>query len=109
MHRFATAAAFAAYCGTAPREVSSGDRSRHRLSRAGDRRLNYAIQVTAVTQRRIHPPAQAYANASAWRARAGKEHAMPQMPPDCSHLPPAHPRLPKHGGCPSRLTQRGAC
>ncbi|MER5913933.1 IS110 family transposase [Streptomyces sp. NPDC001982] len=73
VHRFATAAAFAAYCGTAPREVSSGDRSRHRLSRAGDRQLNYAIQVMAVTQRRIHPPAQAYANASAWRARAGKE------------------------------------
>src|SRR5204863_1636936 len=35
--RFRSAAAFAAFNGTAPIEVSSGDVVRHRLSRAGDR------------------------------------------------------------------------
>lgn len=60
VRRFPTAAAFAAYCGTAPIEVSSGDRIRHRLSRAGDRQLNYAIHVMAVTQQRMHPPARSY-------------------------------------------------
>ena len=31
--RFPTAAAFASYCGTAPIEISSADKTRHRLSR----------------------------------------------------------------------------
>jgi transposase len=44
IHRFSSAAAFASYTGTAPIAVSSGDVVRHRLSRAGDRQLNYALQ-----------------------------------------------------------------
>lgn len=48
--RFATEAHFAAYAGVAPREVSSGDVIRHRLSRGGDRQLNYALHVIALTQ-----------------------------------------------------------
>ncbi|WP_422740740.1 transposase [Micromonospora sp. WMMD729] len=31
-------------------EVSSGDVQRHRLSRAGDRQLNYALHVMAMAQ-----------------------------------------------------------
>jgi transposase len=41
---------FAAYNGTAPIEVSSGNRKIHRLSRRGNRRLNHAIHMAAVTQ-----------------------------------------------------------
>ena len=41
---------FAAYNGTAPIEVSSGKRKVHRLSRRGNRRLNHAIHMGAVTQ-----------------------------------------------------------
>jgi transposase len=51
--RFPTAAAFASYCGTAPLEVSSGDRARHRLSRQGDRQLNNALHTIALTQVRM--------------------------------------------------------
>ncbi|MDT5076166.1 MAG: hypothetical protein QOJ80_803, partial [Mycobacterium sp.] len=40
IHRFRSAAAFTTYTGTAPIEVSSGEVTRHRLSRAGDRQLN---------------------------------------------------------------------
>jgi transposase len=51
--RFASAAAFATYAGVAPIEVASGERSRHRLSRRGDRQLNSAIHLVAVTQVRM--------------------------------------------------------
>lgn len=51
--RFPTADAFATYAGVAPIEIASGDRTRHRLSRTGDRRLNSAIHLIAVTQVRM--------------------------------------------------------
>jgi Transposase IS116/IS110/IS902 family len=43
---------FAAYNGTAPIEVSSGGRRVHRPSRRGNRRVNHAIHMAAVTQAR---------------------------------------------------------
>lgn len=51
--RFPTADAFTTYPGVAPIEVASGDRTRHRLSRSGDRQLNSAIHLIAVTQVRM--------------------------------------------------------
>lgn len=51
--RFGSPHAFAAYAGAAPIEIASGEHSRHRLSRAGDRRLNSAIHLVAVTQVRM--------------------------------------------------------
>jgi transposase len=48
--RFATKDHYAAYNGTAPIEASSGNRRRHRLSRRGNRQLNYALHVMAVVQ-----------------------------------------------------------
>jgi transposase len=48
--RFRSAAAFASYRGVAPLEASSGDIQRHRLSRAGDRQLNSALHIMAITQ-----------------------------------------------------------
>ena len=48
--RFAGRDRFAAYNGTAPVEVSSGNRKVHRLSRRGNRRLNHAVHMAAVTQ-----------------------------------------------------------
>lgn len=51
--RFKSEHAFATYSGVAPIEIASGEHSRHRLSRAGDRRLNSAIHLIAVTQVRM--------------------------------------------------------
>jgi transposase len=48
--RFASRDHFAAYNGTAPIEVSSGNRRVHRLSRRGNRQLNHAVHMAAVTQ-----------------------------------------------------------
>jgi transposase len=48
--RFATKDKSASCNGTAPTGVSSGDQVRHRLSRAGNRRINHALHMMAVTQ-----------------------------------------------------------
>jgi transposase len=50
--RFPTKAHFASYSGTAPVEASSGDVLRHRLSLAGNRKLNYALHMVATCQAR---------------------------------------------------------
>jgi transposase len=48
--RFPTSASFATYSGTAPIEVASAEKARHRLSRGGDRQLNAALHTVAITQ-----------------------------------------------------------
>jgi transposase len=53
MGRFASRAHYASYTGTAPLEVSSGEVQRHRLSRRGDRQLNRALHIAALTQARM--------------------------------------------------------
>ncbi|HEX3307470.1 MAG TPA: transposase, partial [Streptosporangiaceae bacterium] len=59
--RFSGRDHFAAYNGTAPIEVSSGKRKVHRLSRRGNRRLNHAIHIAAITQiRHLHSEGRAY-------------------------------------------------
>jgi transposase len=50
INRFPTADRFASYNGTAPIEVSSGERKVFRLSRRGNRQLNYVIHMAAVSQ-----------------------------------------------------------
>jgi transposase len=51
--RFVSSSAFASYAGVAPVEVASGERARHRLPRGGDRQLNYALHIVALTQVRM--------------------------------------------------------
>jgi transposase len=59
--RLRSRAAFASsYCGVAPLEASSGDVKRHRLSRAGDRQLNAALHIMAITQIRHQTEGRAY-------------------------------------------------
>ncbi len=50
--RFASAANFASYNATAPIEASSGERKRHRLNQRGNRQLNFALHIIAVSQLR---------------------------------------------------------
>ena len=58
--RFADRNRFASWTGTAPIDVSSGQNNRHRLSRAGNRRMNHMIHIAAVTQIRNDTDGQAY-------------------------------------------------
>lgn len=60
VERFPTAAAFAAHSGTAPLPASSGQTTRHRLNRGGNRQLNRALFTIAMVQARWNPEAQTY-------------------------------------------------
>jgi len=53
-------AAFAKLAGTSPLEASSGQTTRHRLNRRGDRALNKAIHTIARTRMRSDPTTKAY-------------------------------------------------
>jgi len=64
-------AAFAALAGAAPLEASSGQRTRHRLSRGGDRDLNRALHTVAITRLRCHPESRDYETK---RTSQGKTH-----------------------------------
>jgi transposase len=58
--RFKTDAQLALYAGAAPLDASSGRQLRHRLNRTGNRQLNSALHVIALTQIRIYAPARGY-------------------------------------------------
>lgn len=58
--RFASRHHYASYNGTAPLEASSGPRTRHRLNTRGNRQLNHAMHMIAITQIRNDTPGRAY-------------------------------------------------
>lgn len=58
--RFADRNRFASWTGTAPLDASSGEQNRHRLSRAGNRRINHMIHIAAVTQLRLDTEGRDY-------------------------------------------------
>jgi hypothetical protein len=81
MHRFASRDHFASWNGTAPLDASSGQQQRHRLSCAGNRRINRTLHIMAIVQLRNPAEGRAYYDA---RKAAGKprwSHAVPQTTP----------------------------
>ena len=58
--RFASDSQLAAYAGAAPLEASSAGKTRHRLNRGGNRRLNAILYRIVLTQSRHSEPARAY-------------------------------------------------
>jgi len=58
--RFRSDAGFARQTGTAPIPCSTGQRERHRLNRGGDRRLNHALHIIAISRARHDPDTRAY-------------------------------------------------
>jgi transposase len=55
-----SAAAFAALSGTAPIPASSGQTNRYRLNRGGNRQLNRALHIIALTQSRSESAGRTY-------------------------------------------------
>ena len=70
---------FASWTGTAPIDASSGAQIRHRLSRAGNRRINHVLYIAAVCQIRHDTPGRRLLPAQARR----------RQDPDGSHALPA--------------------
>jgi transposase len=58
--RFADRNRFASWTGTAPLDASSGEQTRHRLSRAGNRRMNRMLHIAATTQIRLDTEGRAH-------------------------------------------------
>jgi transposase len=58
--RLRSDAKFARLAGVAPVPASSGNRTRYRLHRGGNRQLNCALHRIAVTQGRVHKPAREF-------------------------------------------------
>jgi len=71
--RFPTAGHFARYNGTAPIETSSGPRVRHRLNPRGNRRINSALHVAAVTQIAHDTPGRTYYQRKLAEGKSRKE------------------------------------
>jgi transposase len=71
--RLRSEAAFAMLSGTAPIPVSSGRTDRHRLNRLGDRQLNRALHIVAVTRMRSHPATLAYVERRRAEGKTDKE------------------------------------
>ena len=60
-HRLHSDASFAALCGASPLPASSGQTTRHRLNRGGNRHANQALWRIAMVRLRHDPRTQAYA------------------------------------------------
>jgi len=107
--RFPTRDHFAAYNGTAPAGVSSGERKIYRLSLRGNRRLNHAIHMAAITQ--IRHKQQRRPRLLRAQDRSGEDPqggaALPETADQRRHLRPAARRRPHSG--PGRATGEPLC
>jgi transposase len=75
IHRFRDKDRFASWKGTAPLDASSGAQQRHRLSRAGNRRINRTLHIMAVVQLRNPTPGREFYRTK----RAGSTPSMMAM------------------------------
>ena len=64
---------FASWTGTAPLDASSGEHIRHRLSRAGNRRMNHVLYVAAISQIRQDSEGRRYYRRKLAEAKTNKE------------------------------------
>lgn len=71
--RLRSEAAFASLAGVNPIPASSGNTTRHRLNRGGDRRLNRALHMAVVTRMRCDPATRAYTEQRRTEGRTNKE------------------------------------
>jgi transposase len=65
--------AFAVLAGVSPVPASSGNTTRYRLNRGGDRRLNRALSSIALTRMSHHPPTRSYVERRLAEGRTTKE------------------------------------
>ena len=73
VRRFPTRHHYASYNGTAPIEASSGDHVRHRLNPRGNRQLNHALHMIAVSQLRRPTAGRAYYDKKIAEGKSPKE------------------------------------
>ena len=95
-------AAFARLAGVAPLEASSGQHTRHRLNRRGDRQLNQAIHTIAISRAQYCPKTRAYITKRTSQGKTTREtrrclkryiarqlYRLLENPPPSSEAPPS--------------------
>ncbi|MFD6163538.1 IS110 family transposase [Nocardia sp. NPDC060256] len=73
IRRFRNRDRFASWNGTAPLDASSGEQQRHRLSRAGNRKINRVLHIMAVVQLRHHTAGRVYYDGRRTSGKTSKE------------------------------------
>ena len=130
--QFRKHSSFGLQTGTAPIPCSSGQRTQHRLNRGGDRQLNHALHIIAVTRAQHNPATKAYlaakrpkakprrarCAASSATSRAASTTSSPNLPPTNSKPPspsqspsascPRSPSVPARSETSSRSALRPA-
>lgn len=71
--RFRTKSQFASYNATAPIEASSGPNAKHRLNPRGNRKINYAIHIAALSQIRHATEGRVYYDRKVAEGKSSKE------------------------------------
>lgn len=71
--RFRSEAAFAMHAGLAPIPASSGNTTRHRFARGGNRQLNAAVHRIAITQLGMNGPGRTYYERKRAEGKTSKE------------------------------------
>ena len=71
--RFASKHHFASYNATAPVEASSGPKVRHRLNQRGNRQLNWALHVIAISQLSHDTPGREFYDRKVAEGKTSKE------------------------------------
>jgi len=66
-------AAFAALAGVSPIPASSGQTTRHRLNRGGDRQLNRALHTITLSRLSCHPETKTYATRRLTEGKTSRE------------------------------------
>ena len=106
--RFADRNRFASWTGTAPLDASSGEQTRHRLSRAGNRRMNRMLHIAATTQIRLDTPGPRLLPTQARRRQdPDGSHALPQTTDLRRRLPATDRRRRPQPRCGSGRALRG--
>ena len=86
--RFATRHHFAAYNGTAPAQWGSGGDTHDRVNLGGNRRLNHAVHIAAITQARYDGPGHDYYQRKIAEGKTKKEALRALTADQRHHLPP---------------------
>ena len=71
--RFETKGHFATYNATAPIEASSGPNAKHRLNPRGNRKLNHAIHIAAISQLRYNTEGRSYYDRKIAEGKSSKD------------------------------------
>ena len=107
--RFPNRHHFASWTGTAPIDASSGQHTHHRLSRAGNRRLNHVLYMAGLVQLRNDTPGRAYyrrrvaEGKTPWKRCAACAAACPTWSTASSPPTPRQPCKRAREGTPGRL------